>query len=46
MGLEVGPALSQQRHRQHVLGGHPAQLVETHGQSLGVVHRGRGGVMD
>ena len=46
VGLEVGPALGQQRHRQHLLGCHPAQLVEADLQGLGVINRDRGGVMD
>ncbi len=46
MGLEVGPALGQKRHGQHVLGGHPTQLVEADRHGLGVTHRARGGVMD
>ena len=39
MGLEVGPALGQKRHGQHVLGGHPTQLVEADRHGLGVTHR-------
>ena len=46
MGLEVGPALGQQGDGQHLLGGHPAQLVEADRHGLGVIHRVRGGVMD
>ena len=38
MGLEVGPALGQKRHGQHVLGGHPTQLVEADRHGLGVTH--------
>ena len=43
--IEIGPAFGQQRHRQHLLSGHPAQPVEVDGHRLRVVHRGRGGVM-
>ena len=46
VGLEVGPALGRQGDGQHVLGGHPAQLVEADRHGLGVIHHVRGGVMD
>jgi hypothetical protein len=46
MSLEVGPALGQKRHRQHLLGSHPAELVEVDGHRLGIINHLRGGILD
>lgn len=46
VGLEVGPPFGQQRRGQHLLGGHPADLVEADGSCFVLTHRVRGGVMD
>jgi len=46
MRLEVGPALGQKGHGDHVLGGHPANLVEAQHSGFFVTNRVSGGVMD
>jgi hypothetical protein len=45
VSFEVGPALGQQRHGEHLLGVDPADLVEVDLQRLGVINRDRVGVM-
>jgi len=44
--LEVGPALGQQRHGQHVLGRQAADLVQAGSRGFFVANRLCGGVMD
>ena len=46
VGLEVGPALGQQGHGQHLLGRPPGTARRGRSSWFGVTHRARGGVMD